>query len=126
LRNCLNNIFSKLIYFSICKQYINIQEQIIINYIICLDNINILLTIDFVVRLIVGSGFGSNYRNRPDSTISTLGIDPKPKSISIILESIQLDPSRYSIPILGIESNCQEIENYVIMPRITNFRIFFY
>ncbi len=70
-------------------------------------------------RLIVRSGFGSNFRNRPDSTISTLGIDSKPESISIILESTRLDSSRYSIPILGIESNCQGIENNVIMPRYT-------
>ena len=42
-------------------------------------------------RLTVGSGFDSNYWNRLDLTI----------------------------PTLGIESNCQEIENYVIMPRIT-------
>ncbi len=78
------------------------------------------------LRLIVGSGFGSNYWNRPDPTISTLGIDPKPKSIPIILESTRPDSSRYSISILGIESNCQGIENYVIMPRITNFRIYYY
>ncbi len=59
-----------------------------------------------IFRLIVGSGFGSNYWNRLDSTILILGIDLKPKSISIILESIQLDSSRYLISILGIESNC--------------------
>jgi len=76
-------------------------------------------------RLTVGSGFGSNYWNRPDPTIPTLGIDPKPESIPIILEPTRPDPSRYSILILGIESNCQGIENYVIMPRITNFRFFY-
>jgi len=79
----------------------------------------------FIYRLTIGSDFGSNYWNRPDSTISTLGIDLKFELIPIILRSIQLDSSRYSISILGIESNCQKIENYVIMSRITNFRMIF-
>ena len=57
-------------------------------------------------RLTVESGFGSNYWNRLDSTISILEIDSKPKSIYIILKSIRFDSSRYSIPILEIESNC--------------------
>ncbi len=70
-------------------------------------------------RLVVGSDFGSNFRNRSDSIVSTLGIDPKSESISIILEPIRFDSSRYSILTLGIESNCQEIENNVIISRYT-------
>ena len=72
-----------------------------------------------ITRLAVGSGFDSNFRNRPDPTVPTLGIDPKPESIPIILEPIRSDPSRYSVLTLGIESNCQGIENNVIMPRYT-------
>jgi len=75
-------------------------------------------------RLIVGSDFDFNYWNRFDPTILTLEINLKPKSISIILKSIWFNSSRYSISILGIESNCQEIENNIIIPRINNFRIF--
>ncbi len=73
-------------------------------------------------RLTVGSGFGSNYWNRPDSTIPTLEIESKFESISIFLESIRSDPSRFSVSILEIESNCQEIENYIIILRITILR----
>jgi len=74
-------------------------------------------------RLIVELGFGSKCWNRPDPSVPTLGIDSKPDLVRANLESIRLDPTRFSVPILGIESNRQEIENYVIMPRITNFRI---
>jgi len=59
-----------------------------------------------IYRLIVESDFDFNYWNQFDSKVSTLEIDSKPKLISIILKSIQLDSSRYSIPILEIESNC--------------------
>ncbi len=81
--------------------------------------------VDFKItsRLIVKSSFDFNYWNRFDPTISTLEIDSKFESISIILKSIRFDSSRYSIPILEIESNCQETKNNVIMPRITNSRI---
>jgi len=61
-------------------------------------------------RLTVGSGFGSNFWNRPDPTVPTLGIDSKPKSVPNILDTNRYDPSRFSIPILEIESNRQEIE----------------
>jgi hypothetical protein len=74
-------------------------------------------------RLTVGSGFDSNFWNRPDPSIPTIGIDSKPDSVRANLESTRLDSSRFSIPILGIESNRQEIENYVIVPRVTIFRI---
>ncbi len=67
----------------------------------------------------VGSGFGSNFRNRPDSTILTLEIDSKLESIFIILKSTRFDSNRYLILILEIESNCQEIKNNVIMSRYT-------
>ncbi len=73
-------------------------------------------------KLIVRSNFGFNYWNRLDLIVLILGINLKLKSISIILELIRFDLSRYSIPILGIESNCQEIENNIIISRITNFR----
>jgi len=71
------------------------------------------------LRLIVGLDFGSNYWNRLDPTIPTLGIDSKLDSIRANLKSIRFNSSRYSVPILGIESNCQEIENNVIMSRYT-------
>ncbi len=61
-----------------------------------------------MLRLIVGSGFDSNYWNRLDSTILILGINLKLKLISTFLKSIRLNLSRFSIPILEIESNCQE------------------
>jgi len=70
-------------------------------------------------RLIVGSGFGSNYWNRFNSTISTLEIDSKFFSIRANLKSTRFDSSRYSISILEIESNCQEIENNVIISKVT-------
>ena len=89
-----------------------------------MQDILYIIRILIIYRLTVGSGFDSNFSNRPDPTIPTLGTDPKPDSIPIILEPTRLDPSRYLVPILGIESNCQGIENYVIMPRITNFRFF--
>ena len=73
-------------------------------------------------RLTVGSDFGSNYWNRFDPTISTLEIESKFESISIFLKSIRSDSSRFSVPILEIESNCQKIENYIIMSRITILR----
>ena len=38
--------------FSIYKRYTKIQKQIIVDYIICLDNINMLLTIKFVVNVV--------------------------------------------------------------------------
>ncbi len=60
-------------------------------------------------RLTVGSGFGSNFWNRIEPTVPTLGIEPKPDSIPIILESNRHNPTRFSVPILGIESNRQEI-----------------
>lgn len=44
-------MLSKSTRFSTCKQYTKIQKQIIVDYIICLDNINILLTIEFVVNI---------------------------------------------------------------------------
>jgi len=72
-------------------------------------------------RLTVESGFGSNFWNRPDPTISILETDSKPKSISNILKSNRFNSIRFSISILEIESNCQEIENYVIMSRISIF-----
>ena len=65
-------------------------------------------------RLTVDSIFDSNFRNRIDPTIPTLGIESKPDSIPTILESTRPDPTRFSIPILEIESNRQEIENDVI------------
>ena len=49
LRNRFNNIFSKSTRFSICRRHTNTQKQVIVNYIIRLNNINILLTINFVV-----------------------------------------------------------------------------
>ncbi len=49
LQNRLIETLSKSNRFSICKRYTKIQKQIIIDYIIYLDNINILLTIEFVV-----------------------------------------------------------------------------
>jgi hypothetical protein len=58
-----------------------------------------------ITRLIVGLSFDSNFRNRPNLTILTLEIDLKLDSISIILKSIQLDLTRFSISILEIESN---------------------
>ncbi len=63
-------------------------------------------------RLTIRSSFDSNFRNRLDLTILTLGIDLKSNSISIILESIRLDSTRFSISILGIESNRQECQEY--------------
>jgi len=75
-----------------------------------------------VNRLIVGSGFGSNYWNRLDSTIPTLEIDSKFNLICANLESTRFNSNRYSISILEIESNCQEIENNVIMSRVTILR----
>jgi len=86
--------------------------------------INISFLLDFLLaryRLIVGSDFDFNFWNRLDLTILTLGIDSKSNSISIILELNRLDSTRFSIPILGIELSCQEIENYVIMLRISIF-----
>ncbi len=65
-----------------------------------------------IFRLIVGSGFGSNFWNRLDSTISILEIDSKFNSIPIILEPNRLDSTRFSIPTLGIESNRQERQEY--------------
>ncbi len=61
-----------------------------------------------VVRLIVGSSFGSNFWNRPDPTILTLGIDLKPNSISIILKLNRLDSTRFSILTLKIKLNRQK------------------
>ncbi len=81
----------------------------------------ILVIFAILSRLTVGSGFGSKYWNRPDPSISTLGIDPKPESIPNILDTNRHDPSRFLVPILEIESNRQEIENYVILPRISIF-----
>ena len=49
LQNRLIGTLSKSNRFSICKRYTKIQKQIIVDYIICLDNINILLTIELVV-----------------------------------------------------------------------------
>ncbi len=49
LRNRFNGMFSKSTRFSICRQHTDAQEQIIVDYIIRLDNINMLLTIDLVV-----------------------------------------------------------------------------
>jgi len=72
-------------------------------------------------RLTVGLGFDSNFWNRPDPTIPILEIDPKLESIPNILEPNRLDSTRFSVPILGIELNRQEIENYVIMSRISIF-----
>ncbi len=63
-------------------------------------------------RLIVGSGFGSNFWNRFDSTIPTLEIDLKFDSISIILKSNRFDSTQFSISTLEIESNCQERQEY--------------
>ncbi len=73
-------------------------------------------------RLIVGSSFDSNFRNRLDLTISTLEIDLKLNLISIILELTRLDSTRFLILILGIESNCQEIKNNIIILRFSIFR----
>lgn len=66
-----------------------------------------------MLRLIVGSSFDSNFRNQPDPTISFSGTDRKPKLIPINLKSTQLDPTRISVPIFGIESSRQEIAKYV-------------
>jgi len=52
LQNRLIEMLSKSNRFSIYKRHIKIQEQIIVNYIICLDNINILLTIELVVDIV--------------------------------------------------------------------------
>ncbi len=52
LQNRLIETLSKSNCFSTYKRYTKIQEQIIVDYIICLDNINILLTIEFVVDTI--------------------------------------------------------------------------
>jgi hypothetical protein len=53
-----------------------------------------------------------------DPTVSTLGTDLKPDSVPVILESNRPHPTRFSVPILGIESNRQET---VIMPRFSIF-----
>ncbi len=63
-------------------------------------------------RLIVGSGFGSNFWNRFNSTVSTLEIDPKSDSVSIILKPNRFDPTRFSVSTLEIESNRQERQEY--------------
>jgi len=57
-----------------------------------------------IIRLIVGSDFGSNFWNRLDPTVSTLEIDPKSESVSNILKSNRSDSTRFSISILEIES----------------------
>jgi hypothetical protein len=75
----------------------------------------------FYYRLIVESSFDFNFRNRLDSTISILRIDSKFNSISIILKSTRFDSTRFSISILEIESNCQKIENNIIMLRFFIF-----
>jgi len=59
-------------------------------------------------RLTVRSGFDSNFRNRPNLSISILEIDSKLDSISIILKSTWFDLTRFSISKLEIELNCQE------------------
>jgi len=75
-----------------------------------------------IFRLIVGLDFDSNYWNQFDSTIPTLEIDSKLNLVRANLKSIQFNSSRYSISILEIESNCQEIENNVIMSRVIILR----
>jgi len=45
-------MLSKSTRFSICRQHIEAQEQIIVDYIIRLDNINMLLTIELVVDVV--------------------------------------------------------------------------
>jgi len=72
-------------------------------------------------RLTVESGFDSNFRNRLDSTISTLEIDSKLDSILIIIKLLRFDSTRFSISILEIESNRQKIENNIIMSRFSIF-----
>ena len=78
----------------------------------------------FEFRLTVGSDFDSKYWNRLDPSISTLEIDLKSESISNILNTNRHNSTRFSISILEIESNCQEIKNYVILLRISilNFK----
>ncbi len=66
----------------------------------------------YIIRLIIGSDFDFNFWNRPDLSISTLGIDSKSDSISIILELNQLDSTQFSITTLEIESNRQERQEY--------------
>jgi len=130
LKNLVLNLFIKKIQAFIFVYNIDIARYLINNYFVLNIYIknyicdresiaHICRKIYIINRLAVGSDFGSNFRNRPDPTIPTLEIDPKPESISIILESIRFDPSRYSVLIVGIESNCQGIENNVIMPRYT-------
>jgi len=93
---------------------------VIILIVIILINLIAIVFIFFaLIRLTVGSDFGSNYWNRPDPTVSILEIDSKPELVCANLKSIRLDSSRFSISILEIESNCQEIENNVIMSRYT-------
>jgi len=70
-------------------------------------------------RLIVESSFDFNYWNQFDSTIPILEIDSKFKSICLNLKSTRFNSSQFSISILEIESNCEEIENNVIMSRYT-------
>jgi len=82
------------------------------------------LSIDLVIiRLIVESNFDSNFRNRLDSSISTLEIDLKFNSISTFLKSNQIESSRFSISKIEIESNCQEIENNIILLRFSIFEL---
>ncbi len=45
-------MLSKSNRFSICRKHTKIQEQIIVDYIICLNNINTLLTIELVVDVV--------------------------------------------------------------------------
>jgi len=127
----LNKIDKKQVKIFVQKTICTKKQSKIVKYIVYnLINFNIinnkfrdLKTIEN--RLIVESNFDSNFWNRLDSTIPILEIDLKLDSISIIFKSNQLDSTRFSISILEIESNCQEIENYVIMSRISIFEFKF-
>jgi len=100
-----------------------LRENLSYNSKVYFDRCFSIVVLFVLCRLTVGSGFGSNFGNRPDPTVPTLGIDPKPESVPTILEPTRPDPTRFSIPKLGIDPNCQEPENYVITPRITIFSV---
>jgi len=74
-------------------------------------------------RLIVGSDFDSNFRNRLDSSISILEIDSKFNSISTFLKSNRIESSRFSILKTRIELNHQEIENNIILSEFSIFEL---
>jgi len=57
---------------------------------------------------------------------STLEIKLKIDSISTILKSTQIELSRFSILKIKIKLNCQEIENHIIMSKITILDLSYY